>query len=99
MRGAIAVLKAHEGYSDAACEKLSEREQLLSAPADDSNRPNDDRAQAARQLLDQLLAARRSHALARIGLRPTYTKLAGLTEPMRARCYGAHRTSPVALSK
>jgi TolB-like protein len=81
VRDLEALQQRMKGYSDTADIKLAEREQQLLARADDSHRPNVDRAQAARQLLEELLAARRYHALAEIALRPTYQKLDGLTEP------------------
>jgi TolB-like protein len=81
VRDLEALQQRMKDYSDRSNTKLAEREQQLLARADDSNRPNVDRARAARQLLEELLAARRYHALADIALRPTYTKLDGLTEP------------------
>jgi TolB-like protein len=69
------------GYSATANAKLGEREQQLWARADDHRRPSSERAQAARQLLDELATARRYHALADVALRLVNGKLDGVAEP------------------
>jgi TolB-like protein len=81
VRDLAALQERMDAYSVAANQKFSEREQLLLSRADDHHRPNVDRAQAARQLLTELMAARRFHTLASVVLRPTYGKLDGLAEP------------------
>ena len=68
------------GYSAVANAKLDERERELLSRADDTKRPAAERAQAAREALSSLAAARRYHTLAEVAARWHKSALAGIAE-------------------
>jgi len=68
------------GYSAVANVKLDERERGLLARADDGKRPAAERAQAAREALSSLAAARRYHTLADVSARWQKSALPGVAE-------------------
>ena len=86
----LAALEQRMGaYSAVADVKLDERERALVARADDGKRPAAERAQAAREALTSLAAARRFHALAAIAARWRASRLPGVAEPAAAAEFAA----------
>ncbi|HEX8951946.1 MAG TPA: hypothetical protein VF945_08875, partial [Polyangia bacterium] len=82
-------------YSAVANVKLDERERALVARADDGKRPPAERAQAAKEALASLAAARRFHALADVAARWQKSGPPGVAEPAAAAAFhaldGLHR--------
>jgi TolB-like protein len=85
------------GYSAVANQKLDERERALIARADDGKRTAAERAQAAREALASLAAARRFHTLADVAARWKKSALPALGESAAAAEFhaldGLHRFS------
>lgn len=80
VRDLEALQRRMSGYAAQASVKLEERERQLVARADDGKRAPADRAEAARQALTALAAARRYHALADVATRWRKSRLDGIAE-------------------
>ena len=95
VRDLEALQKRMAGYSATANVKLDERERALLARADDGKRPAGERAQAAREALSSLAAARRYHTLADAAARWQKSALPGVAEAAAAASFhaldGLHR--------